>query len=210
MYRVFLLSPARTSGLRAKMLFNPRAGFLLAQALQKGETRPLAEIFAFMSGLYFRGKRAYAGHFSRPPPRGSGGWVITPNRGLMKMEEEIGLPELEAFSSVDIDETDPRYRLPLLRDARRLAKREDCEYVLLGSISTGKYVSILLDALGERLLFPTDFVGRGDMSRGGLMLRSVRENTELAYRPVQGSVTRGKRPPKLSTLLSGSKTRSSD
>ena len=69
--------------------------------------------------------------------------------------------------------------------------------VLLGSIATGKYADALLEVFGERLLFPSDFVGRGDMSRGGLMLRRVQDGQELPYIPVNGAVRRGKRPPKL-------------
>ena len=68
--------------------------------------------------------------------------------------------------------------------------------VLLGSVATGKYVDVLLDVVGERLLFPTDFVGRGDMSRGALLLRAVRERVELAYEPVATAVRRGSRPRK--------------
>src|SRR5262249_32645808 len=69
--------------------------------------------------------------------------------------------------------------------------------VLLGSIASDKYVELLLEILGQRLLFPVDFVGRGDMSRGGLMLRAARSGTELPYGPVQGAVRRGPRPPRL-------------
>jgi hypothetical protein len=58
-------------------------------------------------------------------------------------------------------------------------------------------VRVLGEALGERLRFPPDFVGRGDMSRGGLMLRCARAGIELPYAPVEGSVRRGARPPKL-------------
>jgi hypothetical protein len=58
-------------------------------------------------------------------------------------------------------------------------------------------VDVLLEALGDRLLFPSEFVGRGDMSRGGLMLRCVRENRELEYAPVAGATRHGKRPPRL-------------
>ena len=72
-----------------------------------------------------------------------------------------------------------------------------CEVVLLGSVATGKYLSILLDILPQRVRFPAEFVGRGDMSRGGLLLRCAVDQTELAYIPVQGAVRKGKRPPKL-------------
>ena len=69
--------------------------------------------------------------------------------------------------------------------------------VLLGSIASAKYVDILLEVFGDRLLFPVEFVGRGDMSRGGLLLRSVRAGEQLTYVPVRGAVRHGPRPPKL-------------
>ncbi len=104
-----------------------------------------------------------------------------------------------AFAEVDIDEDDPRYRKPLERDVRKLTKHlpADVEVVLLGSVATGKYVDILVENFGERLLFPAEFVGRGDMSRGGLLLRCAVDRRELEYIPVKGAVRKGKRPPKL-------------
>lgn len=197
MHRVFLLSPAHSGGRRAEMLFNPRAGFALARSLQRGQPHALGEIFSFLSGLYFRGKYAYAKTFARPPEGEGGGWVITTSRGLLDMNEPVTLDDLRQFAEGSIDEADDRYRKPLARDAARLAKCADCEYVLLGSISTGKYVNVLAESLGEKLLFPSDFVGRGDMSRGGLLLRSVRDSKELSYLPVVGAVRKGARPPKL-------------
>jgi hypothetical protein len=56
---------------------------------------------------------------------------------------------------------------------------------------------VLLEVIGERLLFPTDFVGRGDMSRGALLLRAARDGRELAYEPVAGAVRRGRRAAKV-------------
>ena len=76
----------------------------------------------------------------------------------------------------------------------------DARIVLLGSIATGKYVDPLLTVFGERLLFPESFVGRGDMSRGGLLLRATREGTELEYASLAGSERHGRRPPKLVRL----------
>ena len=55
----------------------------------------------------------------------------------------------------------------------------------------------LTRALGERLHFPVAFVGRGDMSRGGLLLRAVDAGRELDYGPVAGAVRHGTRPPRL-------------
>jgi hypothetical protein len=110
----------------------------------------------------------------------------------------VTLDDLRAMGCVDIAEDETRYRRPLARDARALGSLPHlCEFVLLGSVATGKYVDVLLEALGERLLFPREFVGRGDMSRGGLMLRCAEAGTELEYVPVAGAVRHGKRPARL-------------
>jgi hypothetical protein len=195
MSRVFLLSPAYAGGQRARMIMSERAQFPLAQQLRSSDLPTLGEVFTFLSGLYFRGKLAYATAFAEPPDV----LVITPNRGLLRADTPIGIPGLQKFAEVDIDEDDPRYRTPLARDIRKLAKRlsPDSHVVLLGSIATGKYVDVLLENFGERLLFPAEFVGRGDMSRGGLLLRCAVDRCELNYIPVVGAVRKGKRPPKL-------------
>ena len=197
--RIFVLSPARANGKRATFLVGPGARCDLAIRLRTQSGIALGEVFSFLSGLYFRGKLTYARAFGRPPDGSPGAYVITPHRGLMSVEALITLEELRAFSRVDIDLADDRYRLPLQRDARRLATEipAECEVVLLGSISTPKYTDVLLEVFGGRLRFPAEFVGRGDMSRGGLMLRCVSEARELEYLPVLGSVRRGKRPVKL-------------
>jgi hypothetical protein len=199
MSRTFLLSPAYAGGQRARMIMSERAQFDLARRL-RGEDRPtLGEVFAFLSGLYFRGKLAYANVFARPAPRTSGVLIITPNRGLVPAEAPIGVEDLRDFGTVDIDESDPRYRRPLERDIKKLSKKltADCEVVLLGSVATGKYVDILLAHFGKRLRFPADFVGRGDMSRGGLLLRCAVDRIELPYISVEGAVRKGRRPAKL-------------
>jgi hypothetical protein len=199
--RVFLLSPASSAGERARMLMREGARFELAERVRGGGA-PIGEVFAFLSGLYFRGKLAYAREFAAPPEQAPGALVITPNRGLVPPERPIDLAGLRSFAKVDIDEADPRYRRPLLRDARLLATalEPDTEVVLLGSVATGKYVTLLSKVFGRQLLFPVDFVGRGDMSRGGLMLRAARDGRELAYVPVAGAVLHGPRPPKLPRL----------
>jgi hypothetical protein len=183
--KTFLLSPARANGQRMGYLLREKPGFELARRFQR-EGAPLGELFAFASGLYFRGKLAYARAFGR-------GLVIAPGRGLIDPETRISVDELRAMGEVPVDLADPRYREPFIRDIHTL----EGEVVLLGSIATGKYADALLDALGERLLFPPEFVGRGDMSRGGLLLRAVKANAELAYAPLRGAVRNGKRPPKL-------------
>lgn len=199
MPRIFLLSPAYAGGERARMIMNERAQSDLARGLRSGTPPSLGEVFSFLSGLYFRGKLAYANAFAQPHRQTPGVLVITPNRGLLAATLPIGLDDLRSFAEVDIDENDPRYRKPLERDVRKLARQSpaDAEVVLLGSIATGKYVDILLENFRDRLRFPADFVGRGDMSRGGLLLRSAVDGNELDYIPVAGAVRKGKRPPKL-------------
>ncbi|CAN5485990.1 hypothetical protein BH20VER3_BH20VER3_15550 [soil metagenome] len=197
MTRTFLLSPAYAGGRRAQMLLGGRGEFELARRMRAGAAASLGEVFTFLSGLYFRGKLAYANVFARPDL--SRVLIITPTRGLLPATLPVTLADLREFAEVDIEEDDPRYRQPLERDVRRLVSRlaPQCEIVLLGSVATGKYVSVLLNLLGERIHFPADFVGRGDMSRGGLLLRCAVDRTELNYIPVQGAVRKGKRPPKL-------------
>jgi hypothetical protein len=197
-HRIFLLSPAYAGGQRARMIMSERATFALAQRLRH-EGASLAEVFTFLSGLYFRGKIAYARVFGCAADGSCTSFVITPTRGLIDPETRITLDDLREFAEIDIKSADPRYRKPLERDARRLARTlpRDAEIVLLGSIASGKYVDALLHHFGERLRFPGDFVGRGDMSRGGLLLRCAADGQELEYIAVAGAIRNGKRPPKL-------------
>ncbi|MEO7987563.1 MAG: hypothetical protein ABI766_13615 [Gemmatimonadales bacterium] len=196
-HRVFLLSPAFAGGKRARLLMREEAMFPLAQRLRSAGDVTLGEAFSFLSGLYFRGKFAYAERFARVPPGVAGSQVITTNRGLVPVGTTIGLDDLRNFGTVAIEPADPRYRLPLERDLAALSAGNDLEVILLGSVATGKYVDVLLEALGERLRFPVEFTGRGDMSRGAMMLRAVREGVELEYQPVRGAVRRGARPRKI-------------
>lgn len=202
--RVFLLSPANCGGNRARIVLSDRATFELAGRLRGREGAPIGEVFSFLSGLYFRGKLTYARAFAVPPdPQsavcGSGVLVITPSAGLRSADTLVTREALLRFAAVDVDAADARYRRPLERSAATLARDigPDCDVVLLGSIASPKYVDILLKFFGERLLFPAEFVGRGDMSRGGLMLRCAAAGQELTYVPVAGAVRHGQRPPKL-------------
>ncbi|MGH7945398.1 MAG: hypothetical protein ACREH8_22295 [Opitutaceae bacterium] len=195
MRRLFLLSPAKVSGVRAGLLLNPLAPLALAREFRE-RGLPLGDVFAFASGLYFRGKITYARRFAR---RGELIRVITSNAGLLDPLTHFTPAGLRAFGEVDIREDDPRYHLPLRRDAAVLAARlaQDGVAVLLGSIATAKYRDVLLEAFGNRLVFPSDFIGRGDMSRGGLMLRAARSGLELPYISVQGAFFKGKRAPRI-------------
>jgi hypothetical protein len=149
-----------------------------------------------MSGLYFRGKLAYAERFGRA-------LVITPTRGLQPPSMPFNLALLREFAVGDVSIDNPIYRSALERDIQAIAKTltRGSHVVLLGSVASGKYVDVLLPILGDRLRYPTAFVGRGDMSRGGLMLRSADSGDELEYGPLTAGVRpRGSRPPKLDPL----------
>ena len=123
--------------------------------------------------------------------------MITPNAGLRAADVYVTLASLQAAAGEPIDLENSRYRRPLERSAQSLLDcvGPDCDVVLLGSIASGKYVEVLLPIFGERLVFPSSFVGRGDMSRGGLMLRCVDDGLEPIV-SIAGAVRQGKRPPK--------------
>jgi hypothetical protein len=195
---IFLVSPANTGAKRGQLLCRESAEFDLAVRFRQ-EGAPLGEVYSFISGLYFRGKLSYSRAFANPPRNVPGVLVMTTSRGLLTPDTWLSREDLLAMSAVPIDADEPRYREPLRRDARALETQliPDCRVVLLGSVATTKYVAPLLDIFGSRLLFPIDFVGRGDMSRGGLLLRRVQEQRELDYVPVASTNLRGTRPPKL-------------
>jgi hypothetical protein len=187
---IFLLSPAHCGGKRAGVLTRPEADFALAAQLRSTGGAPLCEVFSFLSGLYFRGKLAYAARFAAPPPGAGASLVITTDRGLVTPDTRIGPADLSAFASVPIDLRDTRYRAPLSASLERLVEQTPpgCRFVLLGSIATAKYVELLVATLGERLWFPEAFVGIGDMQRGALLLRAAAAGRELSYLRAAGAV----------------------
>jgi hypothetical protein len=198
--QIFLLSPASCSGRRAGVLMKEGSALPLAARLRDG-TLTLGEGFSFMSSLYFRGKLTYARTFGRTAtPLGSSVLVITPTRGLQPPEMLLTTDLIQEFASVDLGSADDRYRVPLERDLVSLASSlpRDGRAILLGSVATAKYVDPLVEKLGGRLHYPPSFVGRGDMSRGGLLLRSAAARTELEYAVLEvDSPRRGARPPRL-------------
>ena len=189
------------------MIISPAAQFTVARQIRSAEGAAIGDVFSFVSGLYFRGKLAYAQRFARPPdpsdPVAAGGvLVITPNAGLRSAQTAIGIDQFNAFAGAAVDIRNAAYRVPLEHGARALLESvgPDCDVVLLGSIASGKYVEILQPIFGDRLVFPPAFVGRGDMSRGGLMLRCVMAGVELEYVPIAGAIRHGQRPPKLAPI----------
>jgi len=190
---VFLLSPANCSGTRAKLLLRSQTSPLTERLANGGA--PLGEVFTFMSSLYFRGKLAYANRFGP-------GYVIAPGRGLLPVDMLIRVDDLRRMAEVPVDQGEPAFREPLVRDATALkhGMSPDDRVVLLGSVATDKYVGPLLEIFEEQLYFPATFAGRGDMSRGGLMLRCASAGTPLEYIPLRGAVRHGPKPPKLPRL----------
>ena len=192
MEQVFLLSPAFCGGRRASILLNPKSEAETTLEMRAGRLS-LGRAFAFMSGLYFRGKLAYAQRFGEA-------LIITPTRGLQPPDLPFSLALLREFAVGDVSLDNPEYRTALERDVVALAARigRRARVILLGSVASGKYVDVLLPILGERLRYPVSFIGRGDMSRGGLLLRSAASGDELDYVPLAAGVRpRGPRPPKL-------------
>jgi hypothetical protein len=184
-------------------VLSPRAAFPVAAQLRSADGIALGELFAHMSGLYFRGKLTYARRFGAAQPGAAwGAFIITPDRGLLPAEAAAGVETLRQFAAADIRLDNPAYQRPLEQTAAELAAMAPppADFVLLGSIASEKYVQVLTRVFGPRLLFPADFVGRGDMSRGGLLLRAAAAGRELDYIPVIGAIRRGVRPPRLEPL----------
>lgn len=187
-HKIFLLSPASLQGIRAQQLTAPDAGFATARRYQSPEGVPIAEAFAFLSSLYFRGKIAYSRRFAAPPPMPPdapdlGTLVIAPGFGFVLPDWPITRERMETLKRTPVDLKCRAYTAPMREQAQALREHlpEDTRVVLLGSVATGKYVDLLEPVFGERLLFPTAFVGQGDMKRGSLMLNATRDGVELEY-----------------------------
>lgn len=196
---LFLLSPANLTGVRGGRILEGTSGAPFMETLRAGGSVPLGDVYAFVSSLYFRAKRAYAGAFGRTGPDGVGSLVITPDLGLLPVDRPVDLETLRRFAGTDIASDNDAYVGPLLEDARRvdaaLGARDSV--ALLGSIASDKYLEPLARVFGRRLVFPEPFIGRGDMSRGGLLLRAVEAGEELPYVVAVDAERRGRRPPRL-------------
>ncbi len=179
-YQLFLLSPAYCGGRRAGYLLREGSTLPLAMRLAAG-TLTLGEAFSFMSGLYFRGKLGYAQAFGRHE---TPALVITPTRGLLPPETLVTPASAARVRDVDVDADDrPLSRGRSIaacgrsRDRCRPRRASSC-WAALRPAST---LTCSTRTFGERLHFPSDFVGRGDMSRGGLMLRCVAPGPSSTY-----------------------------
>lgn len=196
--KIFLLSPASLSGIRGRAVLEGRSSAPFMGAL-RASGAPLAEVYAFISSLYFRGKLSYARRFARPPRGCEGSWVITPTRGLVRTDLPVTLADLKEFAAGSVHAADARYRGALAATAAAVGAEigDACEVVLLGSIASSRYLEPLVEVFGARLVVPETFAGRGDMSRGGLMLRCVDAGEELVYVAARSAARHGARPPRL-------------
>jgi hypothetical protein len=179
--RIFLLSPANASGIKGQRLLGRATQCDLGLRLRDGGA-PLGEVYRFISSLYFRGKIEYAQRFQNPPQGIAGVQVIT-GVGLMLPETMVTLSELQKISGTSIDAKNESYRRALDCDLLKLKEQvgSEIDVVLLGSIATSKYIAPIQAVFGKRLLFPRDFLGLGDMSRGSMLLRCCGQGSELEY-----------------------------
>jgi hypothetical protein len=179
--RIFLLSPANASGIKGQRLLASTPQSDLGVRL-RGSGAQLGEVYRFISSLYFRGKLEYAQRFQNPP-RGVAGVQIITGVGLMLPETVVTLNQLQKISATSIDAKNESYRRALDGDLVQLRERieSDVDIILLGSIATAKYIAPIQAVFGKRLLFPRDFQGLGDMSRGSMLLRSCGQGAELQY-----------------------------
>ena len=177
----------------------PGAASPLALQMRSPAGAPLREVFSFISSLYFRGKAAYAAAFGRAPAELEPALVITPGEGLVSVDAALTLERAQTWAAIDIDEDNHAFTAPLTRHAEELERGYGAttRFVLLGSVASNKYVGPLTRVFGDHLLFPPSFVGRGDMSRGSILLRAARDGSELDYAPVEGAIRRGPRTPRL-------------
>ena len=132
-----------------------------------------------MSGLYFRGKITYARKFGRA-------FVITPDQGLIPAETTITSQVLIRFADAEIDLGNPGYRTPLEQTARALADEAGARCAVraarqrrVGEICPG--AERRFSVRGSS--FRRTFVGRGDMSRGGLLLRAAAASAGARLHP---------------------------
>src|SRR5437588_11383141 len=95
-HQVFLLSPANSAGKRAGSLLREDARSTLAQRLRSPEGATIGEDYTFMSGLCFRGKRAYALAFAKPPDGCAGTRVIVAGLALRAPHDTSTLAAVHA------------------------------------------------------------------------------------------------------------------
>src|SRR5258706_300863 len=179
-HRVFLLSPANSSGLRMRMLLRPAAEFDLARRLRAGGAT-LGEAFEFTSGLYFRGKLLYARAFARAPTGVPGVLVIAPGAGLHRagLCESAGrgaprAPPAQAAPPAEAWPVAPHWTMPKRLSWASAMRCEELDQVDLGD-DRRHLVAVLDDrhvVLGEQLAQARDRRAQRDHAVDGLHHRA--------------------------------------
>ena len=209
MARIFLLSPAHCGGNRARIVMSERATFSLAVRLRSEGGAPLGEVFSFHERPVLPRQarvraRVCARRRNRGRPSASAGvFVITPTAGLRSVETAV---TLEALRASRASTSPPTIHAIAGRSGERArAGRRDRPGLRRRAARQHRVAEVCRRAAGDLrrpLLFPVDFVGRGDMSRGGLMLRSSASGEELRLRtgrrrrPSRPAAGRSSRPSK--------------
>ncbi len=184
--KVFVLSPATTHGAKARVLTATEPRTPSARRLHGAQGMMLGEAFSYLSGLYFRGKLAYARTFATAPPclGGAGIYVITPTDGLLDPDSVLGVADLERFASAAEGSTAGRIAFERAVQSLERAMGPSCDVVLLGSVGSRKYSDVLEPVLGDRLLFPRRLYNEGQIQRGALLLEHAERGEELEYAPL--------------------------
>ena len=95
---MFLLSPARVGGPRSNVLLRPEADFDLAARLRQRKAT-IGEAYAFISGLFFRGKLAYAEAFAASPAGVPPALIIVPGLGLVPPDVMVDAEQLASIGN---------------------------------------------------------------------------------------------------------------
>ena len=83
------------------MLLRPQAPSDLASRLR--ERKPIGEVYAFISGLYFPGKIAYADAFASPPEGAPPALIIIPDVGLAPPDAVLDTEQLSSIGEVSVE-----------------------------------------------------------------------------------------------------------
>ena len=145
----------------------------------------------------------YASRFGRPPPSLPPALVITPTRGLQSPSLPISRSLIEEFASLDWHRPTRAFWIRSSRVRVSFVHRSSqrCAWSCSGASRRAGTSSRWRASSRAGCNYPAEFVGRGDMSRGGLLLRHAEEGRELDYVPLAAGLTRhGAKPPKLPPL----------
>lgn len=191
--RIFLLSPATAHGARARGLIAPEPRSPTARQLASAGMR-LGDVFTYLSGLYFNGKLTYARRYATPPASlgGEGIYIITMTDGILTPDHRVCVDDLRRYAAAERQTDEGRHAFEVSARALAMTIGPRCDVVFMGSVASGKYTDIIEPAFGERLLFPLELVGRGQLSRGALLFRCVKEDRELEYALMSELVDRGR------------------